>query len=93
MYALALLARFAASSSQSERAGRLWGAIEAEEARAPVGAWEHQREEFAAPVLADGGPEFEAGRAAGRLLSLDEAVDDALAGRNRAVRTSSGVNA
>jgi predicted ATPase len=93
MYALALLARFAASSSQSERAGRLWGAIEAEEARAPVGAWEHQREEFAAPVLADGGPEFEAGRAAGRLLSLDEAVDDALAGRNRTVRTSSGVNA
>jgi predicted ATPase len=77
VFSLALLARFAVADGRFERAGRLWGAIEAEEARAPVGQWEHNREEYAASVVA-AGPEFEAARAAGRTLALDAAVEYAL---------------
>jgi predicted ATPase len=78
VFALALLARIAAESGQVERAGRLWGAIEAEEARGPLGQWEHERAEYASRVLADAGPDFETARGAGRGLLLDEAVDYAV---------------
>ena len=77
VYALALLARFAGAAGQAERAGRLWGAIEAEEARGPVGAWEREREQIASTVVMPSA-EFEAGRSTGRSLSLDEAVEYAL---------------
>ncbi|HEX8918999.1 MAG TPA: hypothetical protein VF898_10895, partial [Chloroflexota bacterium] len=76
--AVALLAQIAAGTGRPKRAGRLWGAIEVEEARAPVGQWETQRDRFAQVILAHTGPEFEFGRAEGRHLSLDEAVDCAL---------------
>jgi predicted ATPase/class 3 adenylate cyclase len=75
VYAFALLARSAAQTGRSERAGRLWGAIEAEETRAPIGGWEAERDKYAAPVLAYGGTEFERGRHEGRNLSLSEAVE------------------
>ncbi len=78
IYSLALLARFAAESRDGERAGRLWGAIEAEEERSPLGHWERERDGYAAVVFAIEGPEFEAARSAGRRLSLDEAVEYAL---------------
>jgi predicted ATPase len=78
VYSLALLARFAAASGQAERAGRLWGAIEAEEVRGPLGTWEHDREEYAAAILAHEGPEFARARRAGKGLSLDEAIEYAL---------------
>jgi hypothetical protein len=52
--------------------------IEAEEVRGPLGMWEHDREEYAAAVLVHEGPEFEAARATGKRLSLDEAVEYAL---------------
>jgi len=78
VFALALLARFAVATGRAERGGRLWGAIEAEEARSTLGQWERQRDEYAAPVLAAGGPGFEAARATGRTLALDEAVELAL---------------
>jgi predicted ATPase len=78
VYALALLARFATTARQVERAGRLWGAIEAEEARGRVGYWERKREQIASAVVMPS-PEFESGRSAGRTLSLAEAVDYALA--------------
>jgi predicted ATPase len=78
VFALGFLARFAAGDGRAERAGRLWGAIEAEEARGPLGQWERGRDEYAGPVLAVASPEFEAARAAGRLLGLDEAVEHAL---------------
>ena len=78
VFALGFLARFAATGGRAERAGRLWGAIEAEEARGPLGQWEKERDEYAAPVLAAAGPEFDAARAAGRALTLGEAIDDAL---------------
>src|SRR6202040_1735804 len=63
LYALALLARFAVADGRVERAGLLWGAVEAEEGRGPVGAWDRDREEYAGPILAHAGPEFEAARA------------------------------
>jgi hypothetical protein len=77
VYALALLARFAGAAGQAERAGQLWGAIEAEEARGPVGHWEREREQIASTVIMPS-PEFESGRSTGRSLSLDEAVEYAL---------------
>ncbi len=55
-------------------AGRLWGAVEAEEARRPVAFWGELRS-FVAPVVSDASPEFEAGRAAGRGLTLEEAAN------------------
>jgi predicted ATPase/class 3 adenylate cyclase len=77
LFALARVARLAASGGEDEKAGRLWGAIEAEESRGRVGQWERQREEHASTVVKDS-PEFERGRAAGRSLSLEEAVEYAV---------------
>jgi predicted ATPase/DNA-binding SARP family transcriptional activator len=74
VYALATLARVAAQDGRQARAGRLWGAIEAEEARGPVGMWEQDREQFARPVLVAAGPRFDAARAEGRVLALAEAI-------------------
>jgi tetratricopeptide (TPR) repeat protein len=37
IYAMAMLARFATATGQLDRAGRLWGALEIEVERAPVG--------------------------------------------------------
>ena len=78
VFALARLARIAADTGRLEQAGRLWGAVEAEEEGGALGAWYDQREKFAVPVLAHAGPEFERGHAEGRKLSLDEAVEQAL---------------
>lgn len=79
VFALARLARIAAETGRLERAGRLWGAVEAEEERGALGAWYGERERFAVHVLAREGSELEVGRAAGRRLSLGEAVAYALA--------------
>ncbi|MFN2470791.1 MAG: NB-ARC domain-containing protein [Gaiellaceae bacterium] len=76
---LARLARIEAERGNTHRAGRLWGVIEAEEERGPLGAWGVERERFAGPVLAHSGLEFERGREVGRALPLDDAVAEALA--------------
>jgi hypothetical protein len=79
VYGLALLARFEGAAGRPERAGRLWGAIEAEEMRRPLGLWEvSYREQFADVVLTNAGDEFETGRASGHRISLDAAVAEAL---------------
>ena len=78
VYSLAWLARFAAADGRIDEAGRLWGAIEAEELRGPIGAWAQEREQFAAAILTHGGPELETARSAGQRLSLDGAVRCAL---------------
>jgi hypothetical protein len=78
VFALARLARIAAEKGQDERAGRLWGAVEAEEEGGALGAWYDQRERFAPAILAHAGPEFERARAEGRLLALETAVHEAL---------------
>jgi hypothetical protein len=78
VYLLALLARAAAHGGRAERAGVIWGAVEAEEQKGAVGQWEDERELYAAPVLAHAGPDFERGRHVGSRLSFDEAVEYAL---------------
>jgi predicted ATPase len=78
VFTIARLARIAAESGRVEEAGLLWGAIEAEEERAPMGAWAKERDRLGAPVLARSGPEFEQGRSEGRLLALEEVIDQAL---------------
>ncbi len=77
VYAVATLAQVFTAAGQLERAGRLWGALEAEAERAPVGSWERHRDEAAETIVRDE-PEFERGREAGRALSFDEAVEYAL---------------
>jgi hypothetical protein len=80
VYSLALLARLAAKAGRPDRAGRLWGAIETEESRGPLGHWESERDGELAATLDAPSPEFERGRSSGRSLSLDEAVEYALGG-------------
>jgi len=63
-----------------ELAGQIWGAIEAEERRAPLGQWDQHRGEYAEPLLARATPEFERGREQGRRLSLAAAIELALEG-------------
>jgi predicted ATPase len=87
LYTFALLARFAVSRGDVSRAGRLWGAIETEESRGPVGQWEWHRDELVQMIVVDD-PRFESARISGQRLTLEEAVEYALAGRNEPVRTS-----
>jgi predicted ATPase len=74
VYLAALLARIEAEEGRAETAGVLWGAVEAEERRAPVGQWEDEREAYADPVLDHAGEAFDRGRTAGAPLTLEEAV-------------------
>ena len=76
--ALAMLAAVAMSRGDVARAGLLWGAVEGEEARSPLGVWEKFRDDFAARVVSPD-ERFSAAREEGRKLSLDEAVERALA--------------
>jgi predicted ATPase len=75
---LARLARLAAERGEPERAGLLWGAVEADEEHGPIGAWENERERYAQALAEVAGPDFERGRDQGRRLALDEAVSAAL---------------
>ncbi len=76
---LAVLARVAVAGGALERAGLLWGAVEAEEERSPLGLWEQMRQRHVEVVLAHEGPELDRGRAEGRRLALEDAIDEALA--------------
>jgi predicted ATPase/class 3 adenylate cyclase len=74
IYGLADFAKYEATAGDLDRAGVLWGAIEAEERRAPVGAWEQVKHEVA-DVLPPLPPDA---LRRGRALTLDEAVNYAL---------------
>jgi predicted ATPase len=78
IFGVGILACIAAERGQSERAGRLWGAIEDEEAVAPLGGWRRHRQACEARIREVAGPEFERGHAEGRALALDDAVSLAL---------------
>ena len=65
------------------------GAIEAEESRAPLGNWDQMRDEYAAAIVTSGDEEFETARRAGHALTLNQAVDYALAGRKHPTPASS----
>jgi hypothetical protein len=73
-YALAILALVARERAEDERAGRLWGAIEAEEERAFLGGWRADREEYASRILTPRTADFERGLSAGRQLNFEDAA-------------------
>jgi hypothetical protein len=74
-----VLACVAGEHGDRDRAGRLWGAIEDDRVGAPLGGWMRHRASCAQRIQRLAGPELEAALARGRELSLDEAVDLALA--------------
>ncbi len=76
---LVLFAWLAASRGDESRAGLLWGGVEAEERRAPVGQWELERDNYVGKVVGAGGEELERARERGRTLSFEAAMDEALA--------------
>jgi predicted ATPase len=79
VFGVGLFARLAADRGQFERAGRLWAAIEAEDAGAPLGGWRRHRRRCEERIRAAASPEFERGYTEGRTLTLDGAVSLALA--------------
>ncbi len=79
IYELGLLAEIHSRAGETERAGTLWGAIEVEETRAPVGSWLHGPVRFQ-PSLTDADPAFEQGVSVGRTMELADAVAFALDG-------------
>jgi predicted ATPase len=76
---LALLAWAAALRGDAARAGRFWGALEAEVERAPLGQWENEHDMFEQRVLEVDGPELSRAREEGRRLTFARAVEEALA--------------
>jgi predicted ATPase/class 3 adenylate cyclase len=75
VFALLVLALAARARGDDERAGRIWGAIETESARAPLGRWETvYRDAYEATIFSGAGEDFERGLEEGRGLSLDEAA-------------------
>ncbi len=89
VFGVGLLASIAAARGQLERAGRLWAAIENEDAVAPLGGWRRHREACEARIREVVGQEFERGCAEGRALTLDDAVSLALAAPDIETRTAS----
>lgn len=73
VFAAAELACAAVAQDNATLAGRLWGAIESEEANAPIGQWAKERESYESLILSTTGPQFEQARQQGTLLSLSEA--------------------
>ena len=81
VYALAVLAVLEATKRDPYHAGLFWGAVEADEQRGPIGQWETSgdRDTCSAAVFALDGDDLQRGLAEGRVLSLDEALDKAIA--------------
>jgi hypothetical protein len=77
--ALARVATAAAAAGQWERAGRIWGATEAEAEREGV-PWWPEAEADLAEVVGEFGDGFEEAREAGRALPFERVVEDVLAG-------------
>jgi predicted ATPase/class 3 adenylate cyclase len=81
VYGLGLLAWAAADAGEADRAGRLWGAIEAEAMRGRIGQWEAERDDYATHVFRVTGADFDRGLEGGRRMALDDAVAYALGAR------------
>ena len=79
VFGVGLMARAAAEAGDYERAGLLWGAIEDEDAGAPLGGWRRHRDECEQRIKELAGSDFEPACARGRELTLDETVALALA--------------
>ena len=78
VFIVGILACVAVERGQLERGGRLWGAVEDEDAVAPLGGWRRHREAFEARIREAAGREFDRGYAEGRQLALADAVSLAL---------------
>jgi predicted ATPase/class 3 adenylate cyclase len=76
--AFAGLATLAAADGHARRAGTLWGAVEALEATGEAMLDPGERAGYEEQLLAQPDADFEAGREAGRALTLDDAVAFAL---------------
>jgi hypothetical protein len=74
VFAAAGLASAAAACGDAVLAGRVWGAIESEEERGPIGQWPGHRDAYMALIRVADGPEFERARQEGTLLTLAEAA-------------------
>jgi ATP/maltotriose-dependent transcriptional regulator MalT len=83
MWELACFARVAAARGDIGRAGMLWGAVEAELVRRPIGGRGEEPDwiELTGPLIAIQDPSFERGRAEGRGLPMEEVVERILANR------------
>ena len=78
IFGVGLIAWAAAERGDCEPAGRLWGAIEHEDAHAPLGGWRRHRDICEERIRAAEGATFDRGYAEGRELALEEAVATAL---------------
>ena len=91
VFDVGIFATIAAQRGDAALAGRLWGAIENEQAGAPLGGWRRHREQCHVRVRTAAGPDFDRGYSEGRNLTLDEAVALALDSiRQRATSPVSG---
>jgi len=78
VFGVGVLATVASARGDPERAGRLWGAIEDDDVRAPLGGWPRHRAACEARLAASSSPVLDGALASGRHLSLDDAVALAL---------------
>ena len=78
VYLLALLSAVKAEQGDPERSGLLWGSVEREEGRGPVGQWEDERDDYRSRIKPEDPKRFELGRARGALLSPAEALQHAV---------------
>jgi predicted ATPase/class 3 adenylate cyclase len=79
VFGVGVLAALAAERGDLDRAGRLWGAIEDDRVGAPLGGWLRHRGACEARIAKHEGAELDTSLDLGRGLSLDDAVDLALA--------------
>ncbi len=78
IFGVGLLALVAAERGLRGRAALMWGAIEDDDAFAPLGGWRRHREMCERRIRELAGPEFDRDRTEGRALTLDDAVSVAL---------------
>jgi predicted ATPase/class 3 adenylate cyclase len=74
LWLMAALARAALADGDRERAGLLWGAVEAETERVPYGSWQARRNDNSGDLLSEGDPHFLAAVEEGRRLDLWDAA-------------------
>jgi predicted ATPase len=78
IHALALFVQIAVRNGDYAAAGRVVGAIEAEEMRGRHGQWEQIRSGLEDDLRTAAGPSFHGGREIGRRLTFAQAIEDAL---------------
>jgi hypothetical protein len=79
VYGLTFFTRYAVAGGDNAGAGLLWGAIEAEADRGSLGLWTSEERPGVEPSLPSDDAQFAQGRERGRRLSLDEAIEAAVA--------------